>query len=131
MLAPDIWMVGNGRVLGIHPAGRSIEQMKPFAGDARDNFRRDATPRKCFADAKQSAGPCDRSEYGFCIERLHRAEIDHFDFVTFGAELFRDRESFVEHRAITHEREVTARPDDSRLPDRHPLLGESVSLEMV
>src|SRR5436309_15047136 len=117
MLTPDIWMVWNWRVLGVHAAGRGIEQMKTFAGYARDHFRRHATARKCFADAKPPAGARDGSEHGLRVQRLHGAQIDHFDFVTFGAELLRDRERFVQHRAVTHNREITARPHDSGLTD--------------
>ena len=103
-------------------AGRGIEQVKSFGRDARDHFGRHAAPRECFADAKQPAGARDGREHRFGIERLHRAQIDHFDFDTFGAELLRDGERFVHHRAVGHDAEVATRPDDSRFADRQ-LLG--------
>src|SRR2546423_1372200 len=88
MLAPNIRMIGDWRVLGVHSPGRGIEQMKPFARDPRDDLRRHTTPRKCFADAEEPAGARDGSEHGLRIQRLHRPEIDHFDLVTLGTGTF-------------------------------------------
>ena len=121
MLAPKIRVIGNRCVLRVDARRRGIEQMETFGRDARDHFRRHAAPRERFADAKQSAGARDRREHGIGVERLDRAQIDHFDFDAFGAELLRDGERFVHHRAVGHDAEIAARPNDSRFADRQSL----------
>src|ERR1700720_4452887 len=63
MLAPQIRVIRNRGVLGVEARRRGIEQMEPFARDARDHFRRHAAPRECFADAKQSSCARDRREH--------------------------------------------------------------------
>jgi len=88
-------MIRDRRVLGVHAPGCGIEQMESFGRDSRDDFRRHATPWERFTYAEQPARASDGSEHGLRIQRLHRSQIDHFDFVTFGAELLRDREGFV------------------------------------
>ncbi len=80
MLAPKIRMIRNRRVLGVDARRRGIEQMEAFGCDARDDFGGHAAPRERFADAKQSSRARDRGEHGIGIERLYRAQIDHFDF---------------------------------------------------
>ena len=131
MLAPEIRVIRDRRVFGVDARRRGIEQMKSFGRDARDHFRRHAAPRECFADAKQPSGARDRGEHGVGIERLDRAQIDHFDLDAIRAELLRDRERFVHHRAVGHDAEIASRPNDSRFPDRQPLLRQGVGLEMV
>ena len=122
MLAPKIRVIGNRRVFGVDARRRGVEQMESFGRDARDHFRGHAAPRERFADAKQPSGARDRSEHGVGIERLDRAQIDHFDFDAVRAELLRDRERFVHHRAVGHDAEIAARPNDSRFADRQSSL---------
>ena len=112
-------------------AGAASSRWNPSRRDARDHFRRHAAPRERFADAKQSPGARDRREHGVGIERLDAAQIDHFDLDAVGAELLRDGERFVHHRAVGHDAEIAARPNDSRFPDRQFLRRERVGLEMV
>ena len=59
---------------------------------------------------------------------LTRAQIDHFDLHAFGAEFLRDRERFVHHRAVGHDAEIAARPNDSRFADRQRSFGRASAL---
>ena len=60
------------------------------------------------------------------------AQIDHFDLESFGAELLRDSERFVHHRAVAHDAEIASGPSDPRFADRQFLpVGRCVGLEMV
>src|SRR5438105_12699534 len=71
MRAPQIRMIRNRRVFGVHAYRRSIEQMKSFARYARDHLRGRATPRERFAHGKQPTGARDGCEYGISVERFH------------------------------------------------------------
>src|SRR5436309_938289 len=42
--APKIRMIGNGRILGVDPCGRGIEQMKSLGGDASNDLRGHTAP---------------------------------------------------------------------------------------
>ena len=131
MLAPQIRMIRDRRVLRIHPTGRGIEKMKSFGRHARDDLSRHAAPGKCFADAEQPASARDRREHRIRVERFHGAQIDDFDFVALGAQFFRDRERFMQHRAVADDCKVPTWPDDSRLADRHFVFRQSVGFEVV
>ncbi len=112
-------------------AGAASSRWNPSVVDARDHFRRHAAPWECFADAKQAPRARDRCQHGVGIERFDRAQIDHFDFDSIGAELLRDRERFVDHRAVGHDAEIAPRPDDACFTDRQSLRRQSVGLEVV
>src|SRR5712692_9542630 len=101
MRAPKIWMIRNRRVLRVDTLRRRIEQMKPFARDARNYFRRYAAKRKRFPHAEQAAGACNRREHRVGVERFDRAKIDNLDFETFACELLSGGERFMQHRAVT------------------------------
>src|SRR5436305_1130897 len=118
MLAPKIRVIRNRGVFGVDPRRCGIEEMESFGCDAGDHFRRHATPRERFADAKQSPGARDRREHRGGIERLHATQIDHLELDALGAELLRDGERFMDHRAIGHDAEIAARPNDPCFPDR-------------
>src|SRR6059058_1901500 len=62
--------------------------MKTCAGHPRDHLCRHATPRKCFAHAKQTSGASDGSKHNVSIERFNRAKIDHFNFESLAREGF-------------------------------------------
>ena len=131
MLAPKIWVIRNRSVFRVDARRRGIEQVKALRRNARDHFGGHAAPRKRFADTKQSPGARHRCEHSIGIERLDRSQVDHFDLDPLGAELLRDGERFMYHRAVGHDAEIASRPNDSCFPDRQFLRRERVGLEMV
>src|SRR6266581_2843318 len=113
MRAPKIWMIRNRCVFRVDTLWGRIEQMKPFARDARNYFRRYAAERKRFPHAKQTAGARNRGENRFGVERFDRAKIDNFDFKTFARELLGGGERFMQHCAVTHNCEIATFADDA------------------
>src|SRR6266487_6534294 len=104
MSTPKIWMIRNRRVLRVYPLRRRVEQMKSFAGDARNYFCRDAAKRKRFSHAEQAPRARNRGQHRVGVERFDRAKIDNFDFKTFARQLLGGSERFMEHRAVTDNR---------------------------
>src|SRR5437867_11153940 len=100
MRAPQIWMIGDRRVLCIETLRRCIEQMKALTRDARDDFRGSAAPGKGFTHAEQTPRASDGRQQGIGVERFNRAQIDNFNFETFACELVCPRERFWYHPAL-------------------------------
>ena len=86
---PQIGVIRHGRVLGIEPLRRRVEQAVPFARDARDDFRRHAAPRPRFAHAQQSSRARHAGHHRVGVERFHGAQIHHFNFPAFGGKFRR------------------------------------------
>ena len=125
MLAPKIWVIGNRVSFALMRARRGIEQMESFARDARDHFRGHAAPRETLRRRK-AIGRSARPTRARCRYRAaSRSQIDHFNLDSLGAELLRDRERFVHHRAVGHDAEIASRPNDSCFSDRQFLRREA------
>src|SRR5271165_7564859 len=105
-----------------------MESMRHHTGN---HLGVDATPWPGFPDTKQPRASGDRGKHGVEVKRLHASQVDHFDLNVFLAQLFRCRQSFVNHGAVSHDGKVPTRAGNSGPVKRQSALWEGISFQAV
>ena len=91
MRRPKIWMIRNGRILGVDSRRRGIEQMETFGATRAITSAVTPPQGNDSPTAKQPAGSGDGGQHSGGIEWFDRAQIDHFDFESLLREFPRPR----------------------------------------
>ena len=118
MRRPQIRMIRHGRILGVEPLRRHVQQAKSLARHPRNDFGRHPAPRPCFAHTQQPPGARHARHHRIGVQRLDRAQVHHFDFPAFRRQFLRRFQRLLHHRAVGHNRQVPALARNARLANR-------------
>ena len=124
--------VGQWHLGHPHPLDRCVELVEAGLLDARGQLCGDSVAGPALLHAERAVGARHRLHDRLDVQRAQRAQVDHLDgHAVRLAESLRHLERAYHRERVRHDRQVAARPRDTRLADRREEVGVERHLALL